>query len=323
VSKSFHDARTSRSTTGRSLVASWHRGVLQRLTAVDVVTLLYVAIATAAVLAFSSQDHASWDLLLTAHGLLVVLVLLAPLARQDGALGRFLGDWYPMLLLGALYAEVGVLNVDLGYQHDQVIQRLEQWVFGSQVSYRWIRETPNPVLSWLLHSCYLAYYAILYASPLGLWFSGRRDAARRTIFAVMVTFYICYVVFLFFPVAGPRYAFDLPHNAATRVLPARATQWLLDLGDSWGAAFPSSHVAAAVVAAVCALRYWRTLGLVLTPLTLGLVLSVVYGQFHYAVDAVAGLLVAFAVLASQYIYGAVPATAAAPVAERELETGPA
>src|SRR5207302_573933 len=245
-----------------SFLATWRRSVGQRLTAVDVVTLLYIAVATAAVLAFSAQDHASWDLLLTAHALLVTLVLVAPLARQAGPVSRFLGDWYPMLLLGALYA-----------------------------------------------------------SPLGLWFSGRRDAARRTIFAVMVTFYICYVVFLFFPVAGPRYTFDLADNAATSVWPARATQWLLDLGDSWGAAFPSSHVAAAVVAALCALRYWRPLGLLLTPLTVGLVLSVVYGQFHYAVDAVAGLIVACAVLASQYIYASQPAPVAAALPGRELETG--
>src|SRR2546427_12714463 len=98
---------------------------------------------------------------------------------------------------------------------------------------------PNPLLSWFLHSCYLAYYAILYASPLGLWFSGRRDAGRRTIFAVMGTFYICYVVFLFFPVAGPRYTFDLLHNAATAVWPARATPWPPGLGASRGAALPS------------------------------------------------------------------------------------
>jgi len=202
-----------------------------------------------------------------------------------------------------------------------VIQRLELWVFGSQLSYRWIREMPNPLLSWVLHACYLAYYAILYTSPLGLWFSGRRDAARRTIFAVMVTFYLCYVMFLFFPVAGPRYTFDLAHNAATSVWPARATQWVLELGDSWGAAFPSSHVAAAVVAALCALRYWRPLGLLLMPLTVGLVLSVVYGQFHYAVDAVAGLIVACAVLASQYIYASQPATLPATMPGRELETG--
>jgi len=291
----------------------------ERFTAIDITTLLYVAVATGAVLAFTGEDHAGWDWLLLAHALIVVLVLLAPLARQTGPVGRFLGDWYPMLLLGALYAEVGVLNVDLGYDHDRVIQRLEQWVFGSQPSYRWIREMPSPVLSWILHSCYLAYYAILCGSPLGLWLSGRRDAARRTIFAVMVTFYLCYVVFLFFPVAGPRYAFAPPHNAATATWPARTAQWLLDLGDSWGAAFPSSHVAAAVVAALCALRYWRRLGLVLAPLTLGLVFAVVYGQFHYAVDAVAGLFVAFAVLASQYVYGAETEPVRAPLPSGSLE----
>src|SRR5207237_8153610 len=118
----------------------------------------------------------------------------------------------------------------------------------------------------------------------------------------MITCHLCYVVSLSFPVAGPRYAFDLAHNAATDVWPARATQWLLDRGDSWGAAFPSSHVAAAVVAAVCALRYWRRLGLVLAPFTIGLVLSVVYGQFHYAEDAVAALVVAGSALASDAIY---------------------
>jgi membrane-associated phospholipid phosphatase len=305
----------------RSSLTTWRRSVAQRLTAVDVVTLLYVAIATAAVLAFSGGDLEGWDWLITAHVLLVTLVLIAPLARQAGPMGRFLGDWYPMLLLGGLYAEVGVLNVDLGYQHDQIIQRLELWVFGSQPSYRWIREMPYPVLSWLLHGCYLAYYAILCASPLGLWLSGRREAARSTIFAVMVTFYICYVAFLFFPVAGPRYMFELAHNAATEVWPARAAQWLLDQGDSWGAAFPSSHVAAAVVAALCALRYWRPLGLLLMPFTVGLVLSVVYGQFHYAVDAVAGLIVAFAVVASQYIYGTAPVATRAPLPEGRLKTG--
>ena len=311
-----HDVTTARPA---DLLAAARRAVLQRFTAVDLVTLLYVAIATVAVLAFTADDRTGWGWLLVAHGLLVALVLLAPRAREAGRLGRFLGDWYPMLLLGGLYAEVGVLNVDVGYQHDLAIQRLELWVFGSQLSYRWIREWPNPMFSWIMHTCYLAYYAILCASPLGLWLSGRRDAARRTIFAVMITFYLCYVVFLFFPVAGPRYAFDLAHNAATQAWPARFTQWLLDRGDSWGAAFPSSHVAAAVVAAICALRYWRALGLALVPPTLGLVLSVVYGQFHYAVDAVAGLFVAGAVLASQYVYGAEPEQAGAPLPAGSLE----
>ena len=267
--------------------------------AIDRVTLLYVAVATGAVaLSFRGDDIAGWPWLLLAHLLLVVLVWLAPAARAgSGAVGRFLGDWYPMLLLGALYGEIGVLTLDAGFQNDPTIQRLEVWLFGSQVSYRWIRETVSPLLSWVLHACYVAYYPILYASPLGLWLIGKRDASRQTIFAVMVTFYLCYVAFLFFPVAGPRYAFDAAHNAASAVGPARFAAWLLDLGDSWGAAFPSSHVAASVVATGMALRYWRGLGLVLLPFTAGLILAVVYGQFHYAVDALAGLVVAAVILA--------------------------
>jgi len=262
-------------------------------TAIDLATGAYVLVATGALLySFQGDGIRGWPWVLGAHALIAALVLVAPRARNSGPIGRFLGDWYPMLLLPALYGEIGVLTLSAGFQNDLLIQRLETWVFGSQISYRWIRESPNIVLSWFLHACYLAYYPILYASPFGLWMVGRRDASRHTIFAVMATFYLCYIVFLFFPVAGPRYAFDGAHNIATEVWPARFAAWLLDRGDSWGAAFPSSHVAASVVATGMALRYWRALGLVLLPFTAGLILAVVYGQFHYAVDALAGLMVA-------------------------------
>lgn len=266
-------------------------------TAIDFATAAYVLVATGAVFySFHGEGLAGWPWVLTAHALIGVLVLLAPRARAAGPIGRFLGDWYPMLLLPAFYGEIGVLTLSAGFQNDLLIQRLETWVFGSQISYRWIRESPNVLASWVLHACYLAYYPILYASPFALWIVGRRDASRHTIFAVMATFYLCYVVFLFFPVAGPRYAFAGAHNVATNVWPARFAAWLLDRGDSWGAAFPSSHVAASVVATGMALRYWRALGLVLLPLTIGLTLAVVYGQFHYAVDALGGLMVAAVML---------------------------
>lgn len=271
---------------------------LARFTALDRWTLGYVALATIALGLFcTAATIPHWQYLAAAHAMLVGLVLLAPYARESGPVGRFLGEWYPMLLLAGLYGEIGVLTLASGFQHDLAIQRLETAVFGSQVSYRWIREMPVPWLSAVLHSCYLAYYAILFAPPLGLWFSGRREAARHTILGVMITFYLCYAIFLMYPVAGPRYAFALPHNAATAVGPARLTQWLLDRGDSWGAAFPSSHVAASVVATGFALRYWRPLGYALLVPTTGLVLAVVYGQFHYGVDALSGLLVAGVMLA--------------------------
>src|SRR3989442_11165645 len=87
-----------------------------RFTPVDIATLLYVAVATGAVLAFTGEDHAGWDSLMVANALLVALVLLAPRAREAGPAGRFIRDLYPLLRLGGLYAAVGVPKAVLGYQ---------------------------------------------------------------------------------------------------------------------------------------------------------------------------------------------------------------
>src|SRR3989442_13582035 len=52
-------------------LAAFRRAVVSRFTAVDITTLLYVGIATAALLAFWGGDHAGWHWLLAAHALLV------------------------------------------------------------------------------------------------------------------------------------------------------------------------------------------------------------------------------------------------------------
>ena len=274
--------------TGPSFTKNW--------LPIDWACACYVGAASVA-LTRDASGVTSWGWLVVAHVLMAGLICIAPVARARGGSARFWGEWYPMFLLAGLYGEVGILTVNAGFHNDALIQRLEVLAFGSEVSYRWIREMPVVWFSWLVHWCYLSFYAMLFAAPAGLWVVGKRIAARQTIFAVTVTFFICYVIFLFFPVAGPRYAFALAHNAATEVTPARLAQWLLDRGDSWGAAFPSSHVAASVVATGMAWRHWRKLGLVLAPFTAGLVLAVVYGQFHYALDALSGLILAGVMLA--------------------------
>ncbi len=91
-------------------------------TAIDVATGAYVAIASGAV-AVRGNGIPGWPWLLTAHALILTLVLVAPRARTAGPIGRFLGDWYPMLLLPALYGEIGILTLSAGFQNDLMIQR--------------------------------------------------------------------------------------------------------------------------------------------------------------------------------------------------------
>jgi membrane-associated phospholipid phosphatase len=89
----------------------------------------------------------------------------------------------------------------------------------------------------------------------------------------------------------------LADNAATRTGLATLTQKLLNHGAAWGTAFPSSHVAVSLVASVAGTRAHPPSGFGLLPLAVLLTLGTVYGQFHYAIDALFGLIVGACVLA--------------------------
>ena len=266
------------------------------LAPVDRATLAYVAVA----LAFNLvRGPRGWPAIVVLPGALLatalVAAVLAPRARRAGPFGRFLAEFYPLALVFGLYTHVGAVN-EGGVAHDALVQRWEEALFGGQVALLWIRAFPSPAWSTLMHAAYLCYFPILVGSPFGLWAKGRREAARGTLLLILATFYACYALFLVFPVAGPRYVFPPAANAATAVPLAVATHRLLEGASARGTAFPSSHVAVALVAATCAWRGWRLLGAVMLPVAVLLTLATVYCQFHYGVDAVAGAAVALVAL---------------------------
>jgi membrane-associated phospholipid phosphatase len=206
------------------------------------------------------------------------------------------GTFYPLLLASFLYSQVGLVNTSAGHSFDRLVQDWEHALFSTQPSMAWIRAWPWPWLSWILHLSYLAYYLLVPGPALLLWLTGRRAAARHTVLLVAATFYLCFGLFLLVPVAGPRYTFPLAVNAATGVGPAVWTQQLLNAGSAWGTAFPSSHVAVALVSSISGARASARIGLAFVPVAALLTLATVYGQFHYALDAAAGAALAAAVL---------------------------
>jgi membrane-associated phospholipid phosphatase len=271
---------------------------LDALAPIDRATLAYVAVALAFNLARGPRTWPATLLLpLALVAVALVAAVLAPRGRGAGPVGRFLAEFYPLVLTVGLYAHVGLVNAAGGVSHDTLVQRWERALFGGQPSLEWIRAFPSPAWSALMHGAYLSYYLVLAASPLGLWLAGRREQARGALLLTMATFYVCYTAFLAFPVAGPRYLFPSATNAATAIPIAAFANRLLQERSAWGTAFPSSHVAGALVAAACAWRGFRPLGAVLVPAAVLLSLATVYCQFHYAVDALAGAALAAALIA--------------------------
>jgi membrane-associated phospholipid phosphatase len=84
------------------------------------------------------------------------------------------------------------------------------------------------------------------------------------------------------PLSG-HFFFDLVHQMSAR-------------GGARGGAFPSAHVSGAVVVTLVAWRHQRRLAYLLLPIIGGVMMATVYGRFHYALDTLAGAVLAVAVV---------------------------
>jgi membrane-associated phospholipid phosphatase len=194
--------------------------------------------------------------------------------------------WLPLALWPALYAEVPTVIAGLGGSfHDATVQGWERAIFGGQPAFTLAGAIPSRALSELLHLGYLSYYPLIYLPPILLFVRGRRAEFAQTVFALTCVWVACLVAFAVFPVEGPRYQWSPPAELG----PIRMLVLvLLESGSARGTAFPSSHVAVAVVQTMAALRYQPRVGAIASVATVLLACGAVYGGFHYAVDVIAG-----------------------------------
>lgn len=261
-----------------------------RLRPMDWGVLGYLAIGSAvAVGRIGRIPGVEWAL--AANGLGAVVVGL--LARPGlGKFGTGLREVYPLVLVVLYYGALDVLTGHGGIAtHERTIQHWEELLFGGQVSHTWWQRYPRPFWSTVLHAVYASYYLVVAAGPIWFLARGDRENLRRSVAAISATYGLCFVVFLLYPVAGPNYEFPRPSPEFLDNPAAQVVYRLLQRGSSYGAAFPSSHVAAALTAALAAFRGSRLLGSILLVPAAILPVAVVYTQMHYAMDALAGVIV--------------------------------
>jgi membrane-associated phospholipid phosphatase len=91
-------------------------------------------------------------------------------------------------------------------------------------------------------------------------------------------------------VQGPRYLFAAPSGEVSRGFFYNLAHRLLETGSSRGAAFPSSHVGVSFAQSAFAFVTAPRIAIVLVVLSASLALGAVYGGFHYATDALCGLI---------------------------------
>jgi len=206
-------------------------------------------------------------------------------------------DLAPLLLTLVAFEEMNWFTPAVRDHH------LEQtWIVWDRVLFdryalRSAIESMGPLLPMFSELCYALVYV---AAPVALWVlaaNGRRDRVNQFWLAYLAGTLGAYALFPYFLSEPPRTAFpgeNLPHIVTFL---RRFNLWIALRYDIHSSVFPSAHVSSAISAGwgllvtLPASRRWAGWGLVVFGLCVAI--ATVYGRYHYAVDAVAGIAISF------------------------------
>lgn len=283
---------------------------MKHYTFIDYATQGYIALVALLMVLLHNHTVPAWPWLVAVHLVclaLVHLLIQTAAARPANRVLDLFRHFYPVLLYAGFYRETGTLSQMLHEGHlDAVFIRLDQLVFGCQPSREFMLTFPSVWVSELFYFSYFSYYIMIGGVGLALFFRNR-PAFYHYVSVVSFVFYALYLTYIFLPVIGPRiiYTDIAPFDPPPEALPVAGWTFpepvlngpfhqlmgvIYHYFETDGAAFPSSHVAIALVTvyfSFCYLRRIRWFHLVMAIL---LCLSTVYCRYHYAVDVVGGAL---------------------------------
>jgi membrane-associated phospholipid phosphatase len=280
---------------------------------IDYVTQGYILVVGLLVLFFHNETVPGWGWLVGAHAAFLCLVHLLVSANgrgRGGGVVDFLRHFYPVLLYAVFYRESGMLSQMFVSGHlDPVVILWEQALFGFQPSMHFMASLPWLPVSEVFYAAYFSYYVMIAGVGLAL-FLRRREAFFHYVSVLSFVFYICYLIYIFLPVIGPRVfsrslgGYTLPAAVQALVNPDllafppqvthgpffRIMALIYDVFEAPGAALPSSHVAASICTVWFSFRYRLRIRYVHLVMVVLLCLSTIYCRYHYVIDVLAGLV---------------------------------
>ena len=236
---------------------------------------------------------------------LVLLALMAlafpALALWDrrSALGRVAHAFLPLPIVVTIFNVAGPLIGALNpLRFDGTMASLDASLFGPVVP-AWFHLLGRP--TWLTDAAslaYVSYYFIPFGMCIALWVQGRWKDFDDLAFALITTLLLTYIGYFLVPTTGPR----VPHELELQVLgggtfSARVRDFLRAAEVNQLDAFPSGHTALSLVYLGYGWRLYPSwkVRIPLAVSVVGIVFATVYLSLHYAVDLVAGALLALAV----------------------------
>jgi len=215
-------------------------------------------------------------------------------SREHAELFSIVRDWVSVALLLLAYREMDwfsstphSFDLELGWvEWDRTI--LYRWGLQRGI------EALGSLVPAILELCYALVYAIAPFLVAVLYFQHRRSRVNGALFLYLLGTLLAYALFPYFPSDPPRVAFggsDMPNvTTALREL----NLWLVGNYGIHSSVFPSAHVSSAFSAAWALFAFMperRGYGWGMLVYAACVAVATVYGRYHYAADAGAGIAI--------------------------------
>ena len=260
----------------------------------DLLNLVFLFFLSSVVLAFYGKISDPGGLLILYLALVFVQLVLMRF-KNSNALVRWTYDLiFPTICILIIFDSLeGLIHAINPRDIDPILIRLDYAIFGFYPTVM-AEKLMNPLLTDIMQLAYSSYYFLPITLGVALKIKGRNSAFDRSLFLIMLCFYLSYAGYMLMPALGPRFTIGHLQNTDLRgyVIAGQLQELLNRLEGIKRDAFPSGHTGIALTVLYLSYRYAKGLYLVFLPCVIALIISTVYCRYHYVVDVLGGILLA-------------------------------
>ncbi|MGH9470382.1 MAG: phosphatase PAP2 family protein [Terriglobia bacterium] len=208
---------------------------------------------------------------------------------------QILRDWFPFLIILLMYYSLWGKATLLVVTHDRDAMLLawDKRLFGIEPTLYMQRFISPPLTAWMQ----FAYAFHLYAIPIVacfIYIYRTRDRFREMMCGLVVISFFGILGYLIVPAIGPEFTlrgvYTVPLTQPLAVFNRQIE--FMNFARIRRDCFPSLHVGMSFLVWLYAWRNSKKLFWILSPLILSLWVSTIYLRYHYAVDCIAGFILA-------------------------------
>ena len=224
------------------------------------------------------------------------LLLNSKIGRLTKVVLDFLRESLPFVFCISIYTNMhDMVHLVNPNDIDLSLMAWDEYLLGFQPAI-YLEQYISPGLTDFMYSSYSAFLIYILVFSMYLYIKKENTVFRETLVSVILTFYIGYIGYVFFPAVGPK--FTMSHIFETSLMGSEITDRLSFLMNyeiseyTRRDCFPSLHNGIIFLILLFTFKQSKIYALFFLPFAISLFISTLYLRYHYFVDMIAGFVLA-------------------------------